>query len=167
MSMALKYTIFHDTIRERYYNHNCHYVFALQVVSVCPGFVNTGMVPKGPMGRFLALRFYPVEAGAYAPLYAALAPDEDIKNGEFITNFRNGWSSSVLGRLVYKLCALIGLRSFLIGFVGIPWIIAFQHTSYGIHRTPVSEVADDMALATRFRAWCVKTIQPFMPTEQK
>ena len=128
---------------------------------MCPGFVNTGMVPDGPMGKFLAPRFYPVEAGAYVPLYAALAPDNELKGGEFLTNFYNYWSSSVLGSIVYRLCSLLGLRSYFIGLIGIPWIIAFQHTSYGVHRTPVSEVASDSALATEFMAWSEKVTKEF------
>lgn len=133
------------------------------MVAVCPGFVNTGMVPDGPLGRFLAPRFYPVEAGAYVPLYAALAPDKEIKGGEFLTNFHNGISSSLLGKAVYKLSMLVGLRSYFVGLVGIPWIIAFQHTSYGIHRTPVSDVAEDEALAQSLQQWCAQTVRSYLP----
>ena len=133
----------------------------LKVLAVCPGFVATGMVPNGPLGSFLAKRFYPVDAAVYTPLYTLLCPDSDISSGEFLTNFYNGISSSFLGKSIYNFFTLIGMRSYFVGVLGIPWVITFQHTSFGVHRTPVSDAASDDHLAQGFVKWCTQAVQEY------
>lgn len=132
------------------------------MVSICPGFVDTGLVPKGPVGRFIGKLFYPADAAILAPLHAALAPDSEFSGTcNFLTNFYNFWCASIVGTVIYEIFSLIRLRSLFVGLIGVPWVIAAQHITYGVHRTPCMRVVGDEALTSSFYAWSRRAVQPF------
>ncbi len=119
------------------------------------------MVPDTPLGHVVEKCFYPAEAAIYAPLYALLESDS-VKGGDYITNFHNSFSSSIVGRLIYRLMCSLGLRSWFVGVVGVPWVIATQHISYGIYHTPVSDIVSGQdALSKAFVTWSEKATAAF------
>jgi hypothetical protein len=120
------------------------------------------MVPKGPIGRVLSKMFYPADAAILAPLHAALAPDSEFPGPcNFLTNFYNFWCATYLGTMIYEVLSFLQLRSLFVGLVGIPWVIAAQHLTYGVHHTPCSRVVGDGALTSALYDWSRRAVRPF------
>mmetsp|Transcript_16388 Transcript_16388/g.27407 ORF Transcript_16388/g.27407 Transcript_16388/m.27407 type:complete len:405 (-) Transcript_16388:619-1833(-) len=126
----------------------------LKVVSVCPGFVNTAMVPDRPISRFISRFFFSSEAATLAPLAALLDPT--LQGGEWLTNFAMMWTGSLLPYLVFRLCSLVGLRDFFMGIIASPEVILFQNYSYGVHQSHSSPEAQDRNLSGQFYNWCLE-----------
>jgi NAD(P)-dependent dehydrogenase (short-subunit alcohol dehydrogenase family) len=56
----------------------------IRAVSVCPGWVATEILPKGPLGKIIRALSYTESAGTLAILYAVTAPD--LGNADYICN---------------------------------------------------------------------------------
>ena len=123
------------------------------------------MVPQDTLiGAFLAKRFYTPEAAAYSALYAALSPDVGVSGGNcMITNFSNFWTDSPVGDFIFRMACFVGLRSALVGIVGVPWVIATQHITYGIHFTNPSDVLrTDNGIAARLVSWSRSAVSSYL-----
>jgi hypothetical protein len=132
--------------------------FSRQVVCTCPGFTATGMVPKTPLGNFLKKIFFDVRPATLAPLYGLLS--DEVQGGEFLTNFFLFWTDSLIGKLWFKVSCAIGMRVPFAGFVAIPWVMAFQNSSYGAHKsTPAGMVTDAKACEGLVR-WSREAVAP-------
>lgn len=118
------------------------------------------MVPKGPVGKFLKRVFYPVEPSVLAPLMCLF--DENLEGGTFITNFFNYWTDNYLGNLIREFFNFIGLRAFFVTFIAVPWIIAFQNSSYGIHNAKMDSSVQNNDLTRKLYEWSKKEIQPYV-----
>mmetsp|Transcript_18283 Transcript_18283/g.26691 ORF Transcript_18283/g.26691 Transcript_18283/m.26691 type:complete len:289 (+) Transcript_18283:416-1282(+) len=152
--------ILHATQLQRIINSEAHCRPPnLKVVSVCPGFVGSNMVPKGPIGKFLAARFFSCEASVLCVMHALFS--ESILGGEFITNFYDFWTDSLLGRTIFDLAVLCGLRSIFMASIAVPWVMTFQHCTYGVHTSTPSSAARDENLAECLYAWSMKQIETY------
>lgn len=121
----------------------------VKIISVCPGFTATGMLPNNPVGNILRKIFFPVEAASYTPMHCLFS--NDITGGAFMTNFHNFWTNSIVGIFIFKLCVALGLRSLFFGALAVPWVIAFQNSSYGVHKcTPDDAVVNDKLTSDMF-----------------
>jgi NAD(P)-dependent dehydrogenase (short-subunit alcohol dehydrogenase family) len=58
----------------------------VKVVSICPNWVNTNILPDDIGGRFVASQAFSPSAGTLSALYAAFSPD--IKGGDYVSNSR-------------------------------------------------------------------------------
>lgn len=131
----------------------CSHHISLQVISVCPGFVNTAMVPDRPIARFISRFFFSSEAATLAPLAAMLDPA--VRGGEWLTNFSVVWTASMIPSLFFRLCVFLGLRDFFVGSVATPEVVLFQNSSYGVNYSRTSVEAQDKSLSGQFYSWCL------------
>ena len=73
----------------------------------------------------------------------------------------------MIGRLWFSVSCAIGMRVPFTGFVAVPWVIAFQNSSYGVHRTTPSVAAQDEELASALVTWTRREVQPFVDKLKK
>ena len=101
-----------------------------QVVSVCPGFVNSAMVPDRPIARFISRFFFSCRAATLAPITALLDPA--LQGGEWVTNFQVLWTHPAhpLFRGMASLLMSLGLRDLWISLLATPQVVLFQNASY-------------------------------------
>jgi hypothetical protein len=137
------------------------YCAGCQVVSVCPGFVNSGMVPDRPVARFVSRFFFSCRAATLAPVTALLDPS--LQGGEWLTNFRMFWTANPLAFAYMTLMAKVGLRDLFVGSVATPEVVLFQNCSYGVHRSTTSSEARDRSLSGAFYAWCLQATTKYRP----
>jgi hypothetical protein len=117
------------------------------------------MVPNGPIGKILKLIFYPTEVAVYAPLYCLLS--RDARGGSFMTNFHNFWRDSMIGALIFRVLITLRLRELLLS-LAIPWVIAFQSSSYGIHAATPDYALQDNTLSQELYRWSKQAVQPYV-----
>jgi hypothetical protein len=135
-----------------------------QVVSVCPGFVNSSMVPDRPVARFISRFFFSCRAAALAPVTALLDPT--LKGGEWLTNFRMVWTDNSIAFAFMTTMAALGLRDIFVGSAATPQVVLFQNCSYGVHNSCTSAEARDKTLSGAFYAWCLQTTAQYRPKEE-
>ncbi len=117
------------------------------------------MVPNGPIGQVLKRVFFPVEPAVLAPLTCLL--QEDLVGGSFITNFHNFWTDSFLGNIIRQFFTILGLNVIFVSMIGVPWIIAFQNSSYGVHKANVDTHIHNDSLTRRLYEWTKKEVKPY------
>ena len=127
-----------------------------QVVSVCPGFVNSAMVPDRPIARFISRFFFSCRAATLAPITALLDPA--LQGGEWVTNFQVLWTHPAhpLFRGMASLLMSLGLRDLWISLLATPQVVLFQNASYGAHCSTSSREARDSGLSSPFYEWCLR-----------
>lgn len=130
-----------------------------QVLSICPGFVATDMVPDRPVAKLIAKFFFSREAAVYAPVYGCVS--KDVRGGEWVTNFRMIWTRSRVLNAIFNAFCAIGLRDFIIGVVATPEVILFQHETYGIHKSKTSKESHNDEIRTKFIDWCDQEIASY------
>ncbi|CAE7701127.1 unnamed protein product, partial [Symbiodinium microadriaticum] len=131
----------------------------LKILCTCPGFTATNMLPKTLLGNILKKLFFPVECATYAPLSALLSPE--AQGGEFRTNFFVFWTDHFFGRLWFDISCAIGMRVPFAGFVAVPWVIAFQNSSYGVHITTPGSAARNETAARELLQWSRQEVKTY------
>lgn len=133
----------------------------VQVVSVCPGFVNSGMVPDRPIARFVSRFFFSCRAATLAPVSALLDPA--LRGGEWVTNFHVLWTHPAhpLFRGLSSAMIALGLRDLWVSLLATPQVVLFQHASYGVHVSHCSREAKDRGLSGAFYDWCLQATRKY------
>lgn len=137
----------------------------MTMVSLCPGFVSTNMLPDGVVGKFIKSMSFPPRAGILAPMAAIIDPN--LKGGEFLTNFYNVWTDATWSKLWFGFFTTIGLRSEMVDFLAL-WVLMFEGSSYGYHiNTGRSAESKDEVLARQLYDWTEQELRSkgFLPKE--
>ena len=77
-----------------------------------------------------------------------------------MTNFHNFWRDSIVGMFIFKAMIALRLREVLLSFA-IPWVIAFQSSSYGLHAATPDEAVLDDSLSQQLYRWSKQAVQPY------
>lgn len=117
------------------------------------------MLPNNIAGNLLKKIFFDMRPATLAPLYGLLS--EDIQGGEFLTNFFIFWTDSFIGRLWFKISCAIGMRVPFAGFVAIPWVMAFQNSSYGYHKSTPAGLVTNKEACEDLVKWSREAVSPF------
>ena len=131
----------------------------VRAVSVCPGFVKTGIIPDNLLGWIVQLFAFPTEIGAHAPLYALLS--HSLNRGEFVTASR--LPGLPLDVSFADLCSFLG-RGFVRG-VGVDMLffvmILVQGVRFGVGVSESSYESLDLSLSTLLFGWSLKVTAEF------
>ena len=114
----------------------------VRVVSVCPGWVNTGILPNNIGGKVVGLLAFRVEEGILSTLFGLF--DSSLQGGEFLGNSENFWAKQ---RFLISFATTYGLKGPLCSALA-AWLLLFQKFSYGkMHVEPSSpdSLNDDLA----------------------
>lgn len=114
----------------------------IRAVSVCPGWVNTGILPNNVGGRVVGLLAFRVEEGILSTVFGLF--DSSLQGGEFLGNSENFWAKQTS---LISFATTYGLKGPLCSALA-AWLLLFQKFSYGkMHVEPSSpdSLNDDLA----------------------
>lgn len=132
----------------------------LKVVSVCPGFVKSAMVPKGPIAQFISRFFFSCRAAVLTPMHALF--DQSLRGGEWLTNFSMIWTSNSFAFFLMSVFVKLGFRDIFVASIATPQVVLFQNCSYGVHNSIMSNEAKNDELIKLFYAWCLKETRNYL-----
>lgn len=129
----------------------------LRILSVCPGWVNTGILSDNPLGSIVRSLAFSVEAGILSLMFATFS--DSMQNGEFVTNMNilpflnlspeveHVWVDALLSTATTLHVRYLTVNT----LAGV--LLLFQKMSYGVHVMPSSEVSRDPKLASSLYEW--------------
>ena len=97
----------------------------VRTASICPGWVDTGILPNNFGGRLVAKLAFNVNEGVLSTLCALF--NTNLRGGEFLGNSVNVWARQPR---LFVVAAYLGLTS-QIGALCAGWILLFQKMTYG------------------------------------
>ena len=128
----------------------------VRTVSICPGWVDTGIIPDNFGGRFVASLAFNVNEGILSTLYGLFNPA--LQGGEFLGNSYNIWARQPR---LFVVSSHLGLTS-QIGALCAGWILLFQKMTYGkCHVEPSSADSLKEGLAKDLYDWSVSEVSAF------
>ena len=132
----------------------------LRVVSVCPGWVATNIIPTNLAGRFISLLSYTSTAGALTALHGIV--DDSIPSGSHLTNYFSAWTEPPLSYFLPRLLDVLGIRQSkpVFGFFAL-WVIFTQGVTYGLHISSPSPQARDSRLGSLLYQWSMKAVEQY------
>lgn len=122
----------------------------LKVVSFCPGWVDTGMLPQNAganMVRSLAFSSRAATIGALGGLFS-----KKIKGGEFISNYNNFFTSQLWSEDFFRLLTKFGVRDVVSHALAMV-VLLTQGASYGFKINKSSPESYDATLAKALFDW--------------
>ena len=120
----------------------------IRVVSVCPGWVNTGILPNNFGGNVVGYLAFRVEEGILSTLFGLF--ESNLKGGEFLGNSENFWAKQTH---VINFATTYGLKRPLCSALA-GWLLIFQKYSYGkMHVEPSSPDSLNNDLAKSLYDW--------------
>jgi NAD(P)-dependent dehydrogenase (short-subunit alcohol dehydrogenase family) len=125
----------------------------VQIVSVCPGWVKTGMIPVGPIGQIIFRFAFPQKAAILTPCMAMIEPS--LAGGEFLTNYIMPLTQGKLGRMTLNAFTKVGLRDLFTGVLAIA-IAIFESNSYGFHKSIPSDESMNKKAAKELYDWTLQ-----------
>ena len=135
---------------------------SVRVHSVCPAWVNTGILPNNAGGAFVSRHAFTPKAASVITIGAALR--NDFKGGEFVAIFRNWFTTQPWSHAMFTKLTLWGVRDAACNALSM-FILASQGKSYGIHVQPSSPEADDAELARSLFDWSDSAVTKFVESE--
>eukprot|EP01041_Mallomonas_annulata_P000131 gene131-210_t len=124
------------------------------ILSVCPNFVQTNILPRTLIGSIIRLLAFPVEASTLAPLYALFSPD--LSGGEFI--FGSIEPTSPFGPFIHNIidiAARYGMRD-VVQFTHGAYSLFSQRLRYGISIPKESPRSLNIRLASALYDWSLE-----------
>jgi NAD(P)-dependent dehydrogenase (short-subunit alcohol dehydrogenase family) len=121
-------------------------------LSTCPGWTRTPIIPKNPIGAFVARNAFPAKAAALGPIMALLDPS--LRGGEFVTNYIDPITMIPGTRLLMRLLTQIHyyVRALFVDGLAMLLLLA-QSSSYGYHIDASSDESMDEELAAALYDW--------------
>ena len=127
----------------------------VQIISVCPGWVKTNMIPVGPIGQIIFRFAFPARAAILTPIMAIIDPS--LQGGEFVTNYQMPLAQGRLGRMILAAFTKVGLRDIFTGVLAFA-IALFESNSFGFHRQLPSEESLDEKLGQQLYDWSLNEL---------
>lgn len=124
-------------------------------VALCPGWVRTGMIPKGMIGAFLNRFNFTIRCGTLVMLSTMF--DDKLKGGEWTTNYLLPFMNTDVGLLLLKFITMIGLRSTFTDLFAL-YLVIGESRNYGYHIQRTSEEGDDKQLAKELYDWTLQEL---------
>lgn len=129
----------------------------LRIISVCPGWVETGILPNDMAGYVVGKLAFQVEEGMLSAMFALF--DSKLKGGEFLGNSENFWSRKAS---LIKFVDRMGFKKHFCDILAM-WILIFQKSSYGIrHVEPSSPESLDTELAKALYDWSKEEVKTYL-----
>ena len=130
---------------------------SIRTVSICPGWVNTAMLPNNIAGRFVGYFAYRVEEGILSAMCGLFG--SDLAGGEFLGNSKNIWASYTT---LFAYAEKFGVKRVLCTvFAG--WLLLFQKMSYGQrHVEPSSPDTLNEELASALYDWSLAEVSAYL-----
>lgn len=133
----------------------------VKIVSVCPNWVNTGILPDDIGGRLVASLAFNTAAGTIGALYSLFS--SSIKGGEYVSNSRliilEFLNPSKLQRLSKKVRHHIVLSLSMV-------VLMLQKPFYGPHMVDPTAEALDKNLARGLYQWSYQAVSEFLPAQE-
>jgi NAD(P)-dependent dehydrogenase (short-subunit alcohol dehydrogenase family) len=127
----------------------------IKIISLCPGWVRTGMIPHGMIGHFLnSFNFLP-KCGILTPLCTIIDPD--LKSGEFCANYIVPIMTRPFGPLILKLVDLLGIRLLFTDILAM-FLVLLEARSYGYHKYKSSPDSYNQKIADDLHQWSLKEL---------
>ncbi len=134
----------------------------IRVHSVCPGWVNTGILPEDSGGKFVGSHAFTPKAATLVTIGAALS--NNFKGGEFVAVFQNLITTQPWAHFLFDKLTKLGIRDPACNALSM-FILASQGANYGLYAQPSSPEADDVQLANNLFDWSDKVSTDFLDTE--
>ena len=134
-------------------------VSALKVLSVCPGWVSTNILPNNLIGNIVRTFAFSSEAAALAPMCALF--NDEIRGGSFVANYINFWTSQSWSASFLKGLTKLGIRDETTDVLA-GWVLSFQRNSYGCHIEHSSPESYDENLARRLYDWSEQAVEAYV-----
>ena len=129
----------------------------VRTVSICPGWVDTGIIPDNIGGRFVASLAFKVNEGVLSTLCGLF--NSGLQGGEFLGNSVNIWARQPK---LFVVASSLGLRNQL-GALCAGWILLFQKMTYGKCLVePSSAESLKEGLAKELYDWSVSEVSAYL-----
>lgn len=125
-------------------------------VALCPGWVRTGMIPKGAVGAFLNRFNFTVRCGTLVMLSTMF--DDKLKGGEWTTNYILPFMNTEPGLAILKIITLLGLRMAFTDLFALILVLV-ETRNYGYHIQRTSAEGDDKELAKDLYDWTLQELK--------
>lgn len=130
----------------------------IKVFSICPGWVNTNILPKNALGEFISHRAYSPSAGSLSAVTTIF--DTSLKGGEFVSNSKNFWTNQSWSHGFLRLLTRWGIRDWVVDLLGV-WILLFQSSTYGRRIEQSSPESYELPLAASLFDWSQSAVQKY------
>lgn len=129
----------------------------VRTVSICPGWVDTGIIPDNIGGRFVASLAFKVNEGVLSTMCGLF--NSGLQGGEFLGNSVNIWARQPK---LFVVASSLGLRN-LLGAICAGWILLFQKMTYGKCLVePSSEESLKEGLAKELYDWSISEVSAYL-----
>lgn len=125
-------------------------------VALCPGWVRTGMIPKGAVGAFLNRFNFTVRCGTLVMLSTLF--DDKLKGGEWTTNYILPFMNTEPGLFILKIITMLGLRMAFTDLFALILVLV-ETRNYGYHTQRTSAEGDDKELAKGLYDWTLQELK--------
>jgi NAD(P)-dependent dehydrogenase (short-subunit alcohol dehydrogenase family) len=125
-------------------------------VVLCPGWVRTGMIPKGAIGAFLNRFNFTIRCGTLVMLCTMF--DDKLKGGEWLTNYILPPMNTNIGLYLLRIITKLGLRMAFTDLFALILVLV-ETRSYGYHTQRTSEEAEDKKLAKDLYNWTLEELK--------
>ena len=130
---------------------------SIRTVSICPGWVNTAMLPNNIGGRFVGCFAYRVEEGILSTMCGLFG--SDLSGGEFLGNSKNIWASQTS---LFSFAERLGVKRVLCTVFAM-WLLLFQKMSYGKrHIEPSSPDSLNEELGSALYDWSLAEVSAYL-----
>jgi NAD(P)-dependent dehydrogenase (short-subunit alcohol dehydrogenase family) len=129
----------------------------VRTAAVCPGWVDTGILPNDIGGRIVAKLAFKVEEGILSTMHALFS--SNLQGGEFIGNSLNYWGSSKTLMIYSKKLGVTGP----VGDFLAMWLLIFQKMTYGeMYVGPSSLESLDEELSKTLYDWSKAEVSSYL-----
>eukprot|EP00605_Chrysophyceae_sp_TOSAG23-4_P001413 GSChrysophyteH1.ASY1.ANO1.1539.1 assembled CDS len=122
----------------------------LKIQSVCPAWVNTGILPENIGGHFVGKYAFTPKAASLIPIGAVVKPE--LNGGEFVAIFQNWIASRSWSHSLFNKITSWGIRDAACNALSM-FILATQGKTYGVHIQRSSPEFDDDAISKNLFDW--------------
>jgi NAD(P)-dependent dehydrogenase (short-subunit alcohol dehydrogenase family) len=128
----------------------------VKIVSVCPGWVGTNILPPGPAGNFIRNNAFSTRASILAPMCAML--DSSLQGGEFVVNYQIPLTQhSYWSPLMFRVVTFLGVRDMFTDILAVVALLQ-QSKTYGCHVQQSSAESNDEHLARSLYDWTLNEL---------
>lgn len=129
----------------------------VRTASVCPGWVDTGILPNDIGGRIVAKLAFKVEEGILSTMFALFS--SNLQGGEFVGNSVNYWGSN---KMLMRMSNTLGIKEQVGGCLA-GWLLLFQKMTYGeMYVGPSSAESLDENLSKTLYDWSKEEISTYL-----
>jgi len=136
----------------------------VKFVSLCPGWVNTGILPDNAGGRFVASMAFSTKAASIGALGGLFS--NKIQGGEFVSDFHNVLTGQSWSDGAFAFVTKHKLRSMVVHVLSMV-VLFMQGVTYGFHIEVPSAEARNASLARGLYDWSDAATAEYAGTTSK